>query len=280
MNENVIFVKVNTHDMKITFETLAAVYKLSVHLASADGEVSDNEVRHLFEFFQKFEGLDQDTAAKIMEYGEAMENARALQVIREADDEARQEIANVFAKTVCEDELTEEERSLYLKISEYCNLPAPVDDSEPEPEPEEDDEDAVIPSFFSVDFYGMVAIHQSKAEDWNTLGDELAQWIGADRVEVVRYTRPLNALTEQLRLNGRHLVFMVARNGYGDRTVGDNMPATILYGGGYPLYGNIVFALETDNGYKIEGIRSRNLFGAVVDAVNNAVDGLLRFPEQ
>lgn len=263
--------------MKITFETLAAVYKLSVHLASADGEVSSNEVRHLFEFFQKFEGLDQDTVNKIMAYGEAMENARALQVIKEADEEAKQEIANVFAKTVCEDELADNERSLYLKISEYCNLPAPVDDSEPEPEV--DEEDAVIPSFFSVDFNGMVAIHQSEAEDWSTLGDELAQWIGADRVEVVRYTRPLNALTEQLNLNGRHLVFMVARNGYGDRTVGDNMPATILYGGGYPIYGNIVFALETDSGYKIEGIRSRNLFGAVVDAVNNAVDGLLRFPE-
>lgn len=263
--------------MKVTLETLAAIYKISVHLASADGEVSNNEVKHLFEFFQKFEGLDQNTVRQLMEYGESMDDARALQLIANTDDEAKQEIANVFAGIVCEGDLTEQEKNLYFRISEYCNLPDPVDDNS-QPDPEEDEEDRIIPAFFSVNFHGMVSMHQSEAEDWDTLGDQLAEWIGADRVEIVRYTRPLNALTEQLELNGRHLVFMVARNGY-SQTVGDNMPATLLYGGGYPIYGNVVFALETDQGYEIEGFRSRSLFTEALNAVNNAVDGLLRFPE-
>ena len=264
--------------MKITLETLAAIYKISVHLASADGEVTGNEVKHLFDFFQRFEGLDQSTVNQLMAYGESMEDAKALQLISQADDEAKQEMANVFAKIVCEGDLTEREEQLYLQISEYCNLPDPVDDSEPEEPQEEDDEDQIMPAFFTVSFQGMVGSHQCESEDWNVLGEQLAEWIGADRVEIVRYTAPLNALTQQLRLNGRHLVFMVARNGY-NQTVGDNMPATILYGGGYPIYGNIVFALETDQSYEIEGFRSRKLFSEALDAVDAAVDGLLRYPD-
>ena len=93
---------------------------------------------------------------------------------------------------------------------------------------------------------------------------------------MVRFTPALNAISEQLRLNGRHLVFMVARNGYGDKTVGDNMTATLLYGGGYPIYGNIVFALETDKGYEIEGFRTKSLLNETFETVNRAVDGLLR----
>ena len=126
-----------------------------------------------------------------------------------------------------------------------------------------------------VNFDGTTVLQQSENEDWDTLGKELSEWIGANgRVEVVRYTSALNALSEQLQLNKRHLVFMVARNGYVDE-VGDNMPATLLYGGG-PIYGNVVFALETDKGYEIEGITSKSLLTEVFEAVNNAVDGLLR----
>ena len=84
-----------------------------------------------------------------------------------------------------------------------------------------------------------------------------------------------NDISEQLHLRGRHLVFMVARNGYVN-AVGDNMPATLLYGGGYPIMGNIVFALETDKGYEIEGITSRNLIAEILGAIDTAVGGLLR----
>ena len=207
-----------------------------------------------------------------------------------ATNEAKQEIANVFARIVCEDELTDQEKDLYFKISEYCGLPDPVGDSEPEDEEEEyeddeeeeeeeiDEEDCIVPAFFVVNYHGMVRTQQSEAEDWDTLGKLLAKWIRADRVEIVRFTPPLNALTRELELNNRHLVFMVSRNGY-DEEVGDNMPATILYGGGYPIYGNVVFALETDDGYEIEGFRSRSLLSEALDAVNDAVDGLLRFPD-
>ena len=140
-----------------------------------------------------------------------------------------------------------------------------------------DGDDAIIPAFLVVNFYGITSLQQSENEEWSSLGDEIAKWIESPTgVQVVRFTAPLNALSKKLRLNERHLVFLMARNGYGDMTVGDNMPATLLYGGGYPLYGNIVIALETDNGYEIEGICSRKLLDEVFAAVNEAVDGLLR----
>ena len=53
-------------------------------------------------------------------------------------------------------------------------------------------------------------------------------------------------------------------------------PGTLLYGGGYPIYGNIVIALETDNGYKIKGFPTQRLFNNAFAAVNEAVDGLIR----
>ena len=104
-----------------------------------------------------------------------MDDARALQLIANTDDEAKQEIANVFAGIVCEGDLTEQEKNLYFRISEYCNLPDPVDDNS-QPDPEEDEEDRIIPAFFSVNFHGMVSMHQSEAEDWDTLGDQLAEY--------------------------------------------------------------------------------------------------------
>ena len=54
------------------------------------------------------------------------------------------------------------------------------------------------------------------------------------------------------------------------------MPGTLLYGGGYPIYGNIVIALETDNGYIIKGFPTQRLFNNAFAAVNEAVDGLIR----
>lgn len=134
--------------------------------------------------------------------------------------------------------------------------------------------DEIAPGFIVIQFDGVTSVRQSIQTDWNTLEGELAGWIGGERVEIVRYSGPLNALSRQLRLFKRHLVFMLPRGSA--ETAGDNMPATLLYGGGYPIFGNIVIALETDEEYEIEGFSSRTLLGEALDAINEAVGGLLR----
>ncbi|MBQ7750166.1 MAG: hypothetical protein IJR77_02970 [Bacteroidales bacterium] len=264
--------------MNATVNTIIAVYRLSKHFIFADGEMTEAETNPLFCFLQTFPAIDNDMFQKIMADSDTMTDGEAISEIRRLDDDGKQQISNLFARIICADgELTEDERNLFFKVRDLCDLPDPEDDSEEKPAEEaSSEEDRIIPAFILANFYGIASVHQSEHEDWNTLGDEIASWMGCDRVEVVRYTRPLNALTEELRLNGRHLVFMVARNGYGDKTVGDNMTATLLYGGGYPLYGNIVFALETDQGYEIEGFQTRSLLNETFEKINNAVDGLLR----
>jgi uncharacterized tellurite resistance protein B-like protein len=270
--------------MNATAETLAAIYRVAKHLIFADDTPKDEEIQPLYDFFQTFPAVDQELLNKIIAAGEEMDDTRALVLIKGLDDDGKRQMANLFAKIICADnELTDKEKDLFFKVKDLCELPDPVDESsEEEPEAEKpaeepaEEEEEIIPAFMVANFYGIVSVHQSEHEDWATLGDELASWIGCDRVEVVRFTPALNALTEKLRLNERHLVFMVARNGYGDKTVGDNMTATLLYGGGYPIYGNIVFALETDSGYEIEGFRTKSLLNEMFQAVNEAVDGLLR----
>ena len=265
--------------MNVTVETLAAIFRVAKHFVFADNEPKDEELKPLFDFFQTFPSIDRDVLNTIIEAGDAMEDTRAIQLVSELDDDGKQQMSNLFAKIICADnELTENEKNLFFMVRDACGLPDPEDGSEEEEPAEEEpaEDDSIIPAFLLANFYGVVSLHQSEHEDWNTLGDEIASWMGCDRVEVVRFTPALNAISEQLRLNGRHLVFMVARNGYGDKTVGDNMTATLLYGGGYPIYGNIVFALETDKGYEIEGFRTKSLLNETFETVNRAVDGLLR----
>ena len=138
-----------------------------------------------------------------------------------------------------------------------------------------DKDTAIIPSFLVIDPQGYVTFRWTEAEDWDQLSVEMGSWIGTDRLEVVRYTQPLNALSKKLNLPGKHLVFLTSRNGFSE-TEGDNMPATILYDGGYPLYGKIIIALETDGDYEIEGFRLQNLLFYAFFIVNDAVGGLLR----
>ena len=266
--------------MKATFETLAAIYRLADRLTNADGQMKDEEINVMVEFFASF-GLDEDTFRQIVDYGSnKMGDREAISLLSQMDAEGKQKTANLYAKIVCSDEeLTEEERDLYIQIRDYCGFPDPQTDAEAEaaaaqPEPEEAEEEEIVPAFLIASYQGIASVKQCQHEDWNNLGPEVASWIHARTVDVVRFTPALNALSESLRLNGRHLVFMLPRST--DATLGDNMTATILYGRGQELMGDIVFALETDKGYEIEGFRTKSLLNEVFEKVNEAVDGLLR----
>ena len=273
--------------MNVTLETLSAVFRIAKHLANLDGEASQEEVKPLFEFYQTFDGMNDDLLRKIVNHANfEMTDERALQLITEMDDEDKQQIADLYATIVCaDDEITATESEIYQKLRSICGLPlpkigCPLDEGEEEEAPakeDSDEDDGIIPAFMVIKSNGHARVEQSDNEDWSALGDELASWINADRVEIVRFTKPLNALSEKLSLNERHLVFMVDRNGAAKEDIGDNMPGTILYGSGYEIMGDIIIAIETDKGYEIEGIMSRSLLGEVMDAVDEAVDHLLIF---
>ena len=58
--------------------------------------------------------------------------------------------------------------------------------------------------------------------------------------------------------------------------LGDNMTGTLLYGSGHEILGNIVFALESDSGYKLMGFTSAALIENAYIEINAAVGNLLR----
>lgn len=264
--------------MKVTFETLAAIYRLANHLAQADGQLQDSEVETMVDFIKVF-GLDMETFRKLVSYGlEGISDREAISLVAQLDAEGKQKVANLFAKVVCSDqELSESEKSLYFQISDYCGLPDPETEDEAEPEPEqepEQEEGEIVPAYIVANYRGVASVRQCEHEDWSQLGPEVASWIHARTVEVVRFTPRLNEISQRLNLNARHLVFMLPRST--DATLGDNMTGTILYGTGYEIMGDIVFALETDKGYEIEGFRTKSLLNEVFQYVNEAVGGLLR----
>lgn len=262
--------------MTVTIETLSAIMRICKYLFHADGSVTQDEIQVAYNFLKTFGEMNEQLMTEIMEGADAMTDDRALELIDEVDEAAKQQLSDLFAEIVCADgEIDEMEHKLYYTVKTACHLPDPTaseSDAEEEPAPADPDDD-IMPAFMVIRFDGVTYFQQSN-EEGHALEDELAGWIGGKRVEVVRFTNPLNKLTEKLNLNQRHVIFMIARGATG--TTGDNMPATLLYGGGYPLYGDIIVALETDGDYEIEGFATRSLLHEALDAVNEAVDGLLR----
>lgn len=262
--------------LNLSYEDLASVICLAIHLANADGKIDDVETEAIIRAILDQYNVDGqgDLLKEYLNDGMNMEPSEALKRIAAFGAEEKQFTSNFFVKTICADEkLTDEEKELYFKIMEICALPDHNLGEVSNSQPKEEDE-AIIPAYILAKFNGVANLRQSANTNWDLLGREMEAWMGCDGIQVVRYTKALNALTEQLNLNKRHLVFLVGKRF--NREVGDNATATILYGGGQELYGDIVFALETDEGYEIEGIRSQNLLSKAFAVINEAVDGLLR----
>lgn len=273
-----------------SFEDLAAVIAVCLGTARADGKFKQVELDRIVEALKSqynFEGRD-DLLQSYIDAAEEMDYSEAIGRIKNFSDEEKQFVSDMLFVTICADgESSPEEVEVYRNMVNICELPlftgaenVETDDNDVEEEEQDekaDDDDAIIPAFIVVNFYGIASLKQSENEDWRNLEDEFVSWLGCEGgTQVVRFTQRLNAISEALNLNGYHLVFLMARRGYGDRTVGDNMPATILYGGGNPIYGNIIFALETDKGYEVEGFRSRRLLNEAYAVINEAIGGLMR----
>ena len=263
--------------MTLSFDSLAAIYTLSVALSGIDGEVEEAEVKEFFDFMMNFDGMDAENFAAIIACGEQMSPMDALLLLSSSDElpdnEAKQAISNLFARIVCADgTLTDEERNLYQQIQAVMDLPDPE-----LPDEEDEGDEEIQPAFLIVRTDGSVLAVESETDgsDWRALDNEMTEWLGVDRLEVVRFTQPLNALSEALGLEGCHLVFLMDCNAALREDAADNMAASLLYGGAYPLYGDIIVALETDRSNLIEGCRSMNQLYALYSAVNEAVGGLL-----
>lgn len=258
--------------MKVTIELLAAIYKIGSCIVTADGQIKREAVSPLTDFYYSINGFNDDAMQMVVDCANnQMSIEQAVELVANMDVDAKQKVVNVYADIVRADgDITENEITMFNGAIKLCGLPQPTT-------PLVDDPDDVIsPTFIIAQTNGLARPFQSEAEDWQQLDADLGEQIGAERLEVVRYTAPLNELSKRVGLVGCHLVFLVDRNGYAKEDIGDNMTGTILYGSGAEIRGDIIFALETDNGYKLKGIESMVLLDNIYCAVNDAVGNLLR----
>lgn len=260
--------------MKVNFEMLAAIYKLGTAVICADGRVDSACAKPLIDFFYGINGFNDEAMQRVADYAnknESMTAERSVELVSNFDVDAKKKIVNLLADIVrAEQTMSENKLNMFNGIRSLCGLP------EPEVPLVDNSEDVIAPTFLAAKTNGLAYPFQSEAQDWRGLDADIAQHIGAERTEVVRFTAPLNALSKRLGLVDCHLVFLVDRNGYQKDGIGDNMTGTILYGSGHEILGNIVFALETDMGYELKGFTSARLIEDAYIAINEAVGELLR----
>ena len=260
--------------MRVTVETLAAIFNLGSAIVCARNEVTPEKVQPLTDFYYGIKGFNDDAMQSVVDCANNNSNLtpeRAVELVSALDADAKQKVVDVLAAIIrVGDQIIPEEKQMYDHLVDLCKLPQPT-------VPFEQDESDVLdePAFLIARTNGLVQPYLTAADD-DELDAELAKQIKAERTEVVRYTAPLNALSKQIGLKGCHLVFLVDRNGYLKEDIGDNMTATILYGSGQPILGDIIFALETDSGYQIKGVESIKLLTFIYDTINDAVGELLR----
>ena len=260
--------------MKVTIETLAAIYNVGMAIVMADGELKPEYVAPLEKFYGGINGFTNEAMMKVVDCANNNKNLtmeRSVELVKSLDVDVKKRLVNIYADIVRADEqISDKKMVMFNGVRNLCGLPAPatplVDNSD----------DVIAPTFIAAKTNGLAYPFQSTAESWQELDADIAEHIGAERTEIVRFTAPLNTLSKQLGLVDCHLVFLVDREGYKKDGLGDNMTGTLLYGSGHEILGNIVFALESDNGYKLMGFTSAALIENAYIEINAAVGNLLR----
>lgn len=262
--------------MRLPIPVLAAIYKLSMTMSYADDTLKNEEVKPLMDFLTSLDNYSNFLMHEVSVYAnERMDAKQAILAVQKLDTETKQIVSNLLCSIAQSDrEVTTEEVEMLRDIIVACELPLPTN-IDPN-QTVNDDNDTITPTFIIAQSNGLARPVQIKGEDWRVIDETLSAEIGASRTEVVRFTAPLNALSHRVCPSGYHLVFLVDRNGYSRSDIGDNMTGTLLYGSGHTIMGDIVFALETDSGYNLEGIKSAKLLNTIYATVNEAVGGLLR----
>lgn len=260
--------------MKVTIETLAAIYNVGMAIVMADGELKPEYVAPLEKFYGGINGFTNEAMMKVVDCANNNKNLtmeRSVELVKSLDVDVKKRLVNIYADIVRADEqISDKKMVMFNGVRNLCGLPAPatplVDNSD----------DVIAPTFIAAKTNGLAYPFQSTAESWQELDADIAEHIGAERTEIVRFTAPLNTLSKQLGLVDCHLVFLVDREGYKKDGLGDNMTGTLLYGSGHEILGSIVFALESDNGYKLMGFTSAALIENAYIEINATVGNLLR----
>ena len=103
---------------------------------------------------------------------------------------------------------------------------------------------------------------------------EMAQLIGAEGLDAVHFSEPLNQITKACKFRGYQLAMYADRNGYA-KDLPDNAIGTILYGRGSEIRGAVIIALE-DNKYDTHSFHFQEDLESVLSEISTITGNLLR----
>ena len=103
---------------------------------------------------------------------------------------------------------------------------------------------------------------------------EMSLLIGAEGLDAVHYSKPLNQITKNCGFKGYQLAMYTDRDGYG-KDLPDNQVGTILYGCGAEIRGAVIIALE-DNKYDTYSFHFQEDLDKVFDEISTLTGGLIR----
>ena len=102
----------------------------------------------------------------------------------------------------------------------------------------------------------------------------MALLIGAEGLDAVHFSEPLNQITKACKFKGYQLAMYADRNGYA-KDLPDNPVGTILYGRGAEIRGAVIIALE-DNKYDTYSFYFQEDLDQVFDEISVITGGLVR----
>lgn len=103
---------------------------------------------------------------------------------------------------------------------------------------------------------------------------EMAQLIGAEGLDAVHFSEPLNQITKACAFRGYQIAMYADRNGYA-KDLPDNAIGTMLYGTGAEIRGTVIIALE-DNKYDTHSFHFQEDLDMVFNEISDLTGGLVR----
>ena len=102
---------------------------------------------------------------------------------------------------------------------------------------------------------------------------EMAQLIGAEGLDAVHFSGPLNQITKACTFRGYQIAMYADRNGYA-KDLPDNAIGTMLYGTGAEIRGAVIIALE-DNKYDTHSFHFQEDIENIFAEISKRTGGLV-----
>ena len=232
-----------------------------------DDESAAEAVANFFENEEDFRKAYEISDAQIAHF--------RLLSLRYGNKEIYPKVRAAYDNGTLEEKYHEEFEKVWMP--KYDDSYPAEDDYEPGQEIGEDDvtDYEIEPALITIDTDGTFEIIRSDAQSYRTLR-EMGVLIGAERIDAVHYSGPLNDLNSRLPMKQR-LVMYVDGDGYA-KDLPDNYIATSLYGTGAELLGKVILALEDDK-YETYSFTMHSQLIAVEEELTKKFGNMLHFNE-